>query len=52
MKPAVKLGTDVMAAIGNEPRLMYREIIAEGVPEHFCRDPAQAGRSEQRGLEK
>jgi len=36
MKPAAKLGTDVLAAIGRELRLMYRETIAEGVREHFA----------------
>jgi hypothetical protein len=31
---------------------MYNDIVAEGVPGTFCRDPAQAGRAEQRRLEK
>ncbi len=30
-----KLGREVMAAIGHELRLLYREIIIEGVPERF-----------------
>jgi hypothetical protein len=36
MKPAVKLGTNVLAAIGHELRLMYSEIVAEGVREHYA----------------
>jgi len=31
-----KLGREVMAAIGRELRLLYREIIDEGVPERFA----------------
>jgi hypothetical protein len=30
------LGREVMAAIGRELRLLYREIIVEGVPDHFA----------------
>jgi Anti-sigma factor NepR len=35
-KPAPALGPDTMAAIGRELRVMYAEIIAEGVPERFA----------------
>jgi Anti-sigma factor NepR len=31
-----KLGREVMAAVGRELRLLYREIIVEGVPERFA----------------
>jgi hypothetical protein len=31
-----KLGREVMAAIGRELHLVYREIIGEGVPERFA----------------
>src|SRR5215468_6268709 len=30
------LGCEAMAAIGREQRLLYREIIVEGVPDHFA----------------
>lgn len=36
MKPAAKLGTEVMAAIGRRLRPMYDDIVAEGVPERFA----------------
>ncbi len=35
-RTAAKLRTDVMAAIGRELRVMYAEIVAEGVPERFA----------------
>jgi Anti-sigma factor NepR len=35
-KPAPALGPDIMDAIGRELRLMYGEIVAEGVPERFA----------------
>jgi len=31
-----RLGADIMAAIGRQLRLMYAEIVAQGVPEHFA----------------
>jgi hypothetical protein len=34
--PAPALGPDITAAIGREVRLMYNDIIAEGVPERFA----------------
>jgi Anti-sigma factor NepR len=34
--PAPALGPDVMAAIGRQLRLLFVEIIAEGVPERFA----------------
>ncbi len=51
-KPAPALGPDVMAAIGRELRLMYAEIIAEGVPERFAAilrrldDPSNEGETQ------
>jgi hypothetical protein len=38
----------VMRAIGRELRVMYGDIIAEGVPEQFA-NPAEAGRAGPRG---
>jgi hypothetical protein len=35
-KPAPGLGPDVMKVIGRELRLMYNDMIAEGVPERFA----------------
>ena len=35
-KPAPALGPKVMAAIGQEMRRMYADIIAEGVPERLA----------------
>jgi hypothetical protein len=34
-KPAPTLGSDVMAAVGRQLRVVYADIVAEGVPEHF-----------------
>jgi hypothetical protein len=36
MDTGVKLGRDVMAAIGRELRVMHADIVAEGVPEQFA----------------
>jgi hypothetical protein len=36
MGTGVKLGRDVMVAIGRELRAMYAHIVAEGVPEQFA----------------
>jgi anti-sigma factor NepR-like protein len=36
MGTGVKLGRDVMVAIGRELRAMYADIVAEGVPEQFA----------------
>ena len=36
MDTGVKLGRDVMVAIGRELRAMYADIVAEGVPEQFA----------------
>ncbi len=36
MKPVAKLGTDVKAKIGQQLRLMYDEIVDQGVPERFA----------------
>ncbi len=36
MTAGVKLGRDVMVAIGKELRAMYADIVAEAVPEQFA----------------
>jgi hypothetical protein len=36
MGTGVKLGRDVMVAIGRELRAMYADIVAQGVPEQFA----------------
>jgi hypothetical protein len=36
MKPVAKLGNDVKAKIGQQLRLMYDEIVEQGVPERFA----------------
>jgi hypothetical protein len=36
MDTGVRLGRDVMVAIGRELRAMYADIVAEGVPERFA----------------
>src|SRR5713101_5441487 len=36
METVARLGADIMAAIGRQLRLMYAEIVAQGVPEHFA----------------
>ncbi len=36
MKTGVKLGRDAMAAIGAQLRLMYADIVAEGVPQRLA----------------
>jgi len=36
MNTAPRLGRSVMAAIGRELRLLYADIIAQGLPEHFA----------------
>jgi hypothetical protein len=49
MKPLAKLGTDVKAKIGQQLRLMYDEIVDQGVPERFAEilrgldDPSNEG---------
>jgi hypothetical protein len=35
MKPVAKLGNDVKAKIGQQLRLMYDEIVEQGVPDRF-----------------
>jgi Anti-sigma factor NepR len=35
MKPVAKLGTDVKAKIGQQLRIVYDEIVEQGVPERF-----------------
>jgi hypothetical protein len=37
MKPVAKLGTDIKAKIGQQLRLMYDEIVEQGVPERFTK---------------
>ena len=37
MKPVAKLGTDTKAKIGQQLRLMYDEIVEQGVPERFTK---------------
>lgn len=36
MDTGARLGRDVMAAIGQELRATYADIVAEGVPERFA----------------
>jgi Anti-sigma factor NepR len=36
MKPVAKLGTDIKAKIGQQLRLMYDEIVDQGVPDRFA----------------
>ena len=35
MKPVAKLGTDVKAKIGQQLRVIYDDIVGQGVPERF-----------------
>jgi hypothetical protein len=35
-KPAPALGPDIMAAVGRQLRVVYADIVAEGVPEPFA----------------
>jgi Anti-sigma factor NepR len=35
-KPAPRLGPDIRAAVGRQLRVIYADIVAEGVPEHFA----------------
>jgi hypothetical protein len=35
MEPVAKLGTDIKAKIGQQLRLIYDEIVDQGVPERF-----------------
>jgi hypothetical protein len=37
MKPVAKLGTDIKAKIGQQLRLMYDEIVEQGVPDRFSK---------------
>jgi hypothetical protein len=49
MKPVAKLGTDIKAKIGQQLRLMYDEVVEQGVPERFTKilrsldDPSDKG---------
>ena len=49
MKPVAKLGTDIKAKIGQQLRVMYDEIVEQGVPERFAKilrgldDPSAEG---------
>jgi hypothetical protein len=49
MKPVAKLGTDAKAKIGQQLRLMYDEIVEQGVPDRFAKilrgldDPSDEG---------
>jgi Anti-sigma factor NepR len=36
VKPVAKLGTDIKAKIGQQLRLMYDEVVDQGVPERFA----------------
>jgi hypothetical protein len=51
-RPPPALGPEVMAVIGRHLRAMYIDIIAEGGAGAVCRNPTEAGRGKQRGLEK
>ena len=51
-RTAATLGTGIMAAIGRELRLMYNDILAEGVPERFAAILRRLERAEQRRLKK
>jgi hypothetical protein len=35
-KPAPTLGPDIMAALGQQLRVVYADLVAEGVPEPFA----------------
>jgi hypothetical protein len=37
MKPVAKLGTEIKAKIGQQLRLMYDEIVDQGVPDRFAK---------------
>jgi Anti-sigma factor NepR len=49
MKPVARLGTDTKAKIGQQLRVMYDEILEQGVPERFAKilrgldDPSDEG---------
>ena len=49
MKPVARLGTDTKAKIGQQLRVMYDEIVEQGVPERFAKilrgldDPSDEG---------
>ena len=49
MKPVAKLGNDVKAKIGQQLRLMYDEVVEQGVPDRFTKilrsldDPSDKG---------
>jgi anti-sigma factor NepR-like protein len=49
MKPVARLGTDTKAKIGQQLRVMYDEIVEQGVPERFAKilrgldDPSDKG---------
>ena len=53
MKPVAKLGTDTKAKIGQQLRIMYDEIVEQGVPERFAKilqrldDPSDEGSKEK-----
>ena len=50
--PVAKLGPDIKAKIGQQLRVMYGEIVNQGVPDRFAHilrgldDPADGGRNE------
>ena len=37
MKPVAKLGTDIKAKIGQQLRVIYDEVVDQGVPERFAK---------------
>jgi Anti-sigma factor NepR len=50
MGTGVKLGRDIMVAIGRELRAMYADIVAEGVPEQFAEILRRLDESSGEGL--
>jgi hypothetical protein len=52
MDTGVKLGRDVMAAIGRELRAMYADIVTEGVPEQFAEILSRLDESSREGAKR
>jgi hypothetical protein len=51
-KPAPTLGPDIRAAVGRQLRVIYADIVAEGVPEHFAEILRRLDEPDQWGLKK
>jgi Anti-sigma factor NepR len=52
MDTGVRLGRDVIAAIGRELRATYADIIAEGVPERFAEILRRLDKSSREGANR